>query len=211
MDVTDWTDRVGQDNAAAQDEGVQPDSTMGGNAPCDPAVVIKSVQDDPPLEIAKTVEETEALSLDDVPLSERVRMINVTAMVETSEIQAKGEGSEGGPEVRASPVPAIVVSLPTVEYFRRKLYTTPPPKNDEESDDADTRPNGPVMRVTSETIVEVNRRGNDPRLGYGTPYFWKNRPDMQKYYGLQTEFPTLSGASKFGLNFATESEEERNR
>jgi len=34
---------------------------------------------------------------------------------------------------------------------------------------------------------------------------------MQKYYGLQTEFPTLSGAGKFGVNFATESEEERNR
>jgi len=34
---------------------------------------------------------------------------------------------------------------------------------------------------------------------------------MQKYYQLQTEFPTMSGAGKFGVNFATESEEERNR
>jgi len=33
---------------------------------------------------------------------------------------------------------------------------------------------------------------------------------MQKYYQLQTEFPTLSCAGKFGVNFATESEEERN-
>jgi len=72
MDVTDWTDKVGQSNEAAQDKGVRPDSTVGGSAPCDPAIATKSVQDDSPLEIAKTVEDTEALSLDDVPLSERV-------------------------------------------------------------------------------------------------------------------------------------------
>jgi len=106
------------------------------------------------------------------------------------------------------------VSLPVVVDVQRELYTTPSPKNDgdgEDSDDTEIGPNSPVMRVTSETIVEVNRRGSDPRLGYGTPYFWRNRSEMQKHYQLQTEFPTLSCAGKFGINFATESEEERNR
>jgi len=107
-----------------------------------------------------------------------------------------------------------MVSLPVAGDFQQKRYTIPPPKDDGDSGDSnDTEigPNSPVMRVTSETIVEVNRRDSDPRLGYGTPYFWRNRSNMQKHYQLQTKFPTLSRAGKFGVNFATESEEEQNR
>jgi len=69
----------------------------------------------------------------------------------------------------------------------------------------------PSMSVTSETIVEVIPRGNDPRLGYSTPYYWREQPGMQRYYELQTEIPTLPGAERFGINFANESERERDR
>jgi len=207
MDVTDWTDSAGQGKIVTQDEGVRPDSTMGDNAPCDPAVATIPVQDDPPLEVAKTAEETETLSLDDMPLNERVRMINVTDVVDVD----KGRISENKPEMETGLVPTVIVSLSSAGNSKKKTYLTPPPKSDEENGEEVIGPTGPVMRVTSETIVEIDRRGNDPRLGYGTTYFWRNRPDMKKYYELQTEFPTLSGASKFGLNFVTESEEERNR
>jgi len=60
-------------------------------------------------------------------------------------------------------------------------------------------------------LVQVTRRGDDPRLGYATPYYWRNKPEMRKYYEQQTEFPTLPGAQNFGQNFAAESEEERDR
>ena len=143
-----------------------------------------------------------------------IRDSNVTAEIHTTEREAQRRIEGSGPEVKTSPAPTIMVSLPVVGDLQQDLYTTPSPKNkgdSEDSDDTEIGPNSPVMRVTSETIVEVNRRGNDPRLGYGTPYFWRNRPEMRKHYQLQTEFPTLSCAGKFGVNFATKSEEERNR
>ena len=213
MDVKDWADEIGSAGTAAKEEGVRPDSTVEGNPPGEP-VFIKSAQDDPPLEIAQTIEETRACSLDDMPLSRRIRMINVTAEIHTTEREAQRRIEGREPEARISPAPTIMVSLPVVDDFQPKLYTMPSPQGDgkdEDSSDTEFGPNSPVMRVTSETIVEVNRRGNDPRLGYGTPYFWRNVPDMQKHYPLQTEFPTLSCAGRFGINFANESEEECNR
>ena len=199
MDVTDWTDNVGQEGVATQEKGVRPDSAVEGNPPCDPVVVAKSVQADPPLEIAKTVEETEALSLDDIPLSRRIRMIDVTAEIHTTEREALWRINEGGPEIRTSQVHAIMVSLPTVDNFSRQLYTTPSPKEDEDgedsgdSDETDTGPNGPVMRVTSETIVEVNRRGSDPRLGYGTPFFGEIEPTCTNIMDYRRNFQLCLG------------------
>jgi len=34
---------------------------------------------------------------------------------------------------------------------------------------------------------------------------------MRKYYSLPVEFPTIAGAARFGINFATEPEKERQR
>ena len=91
-------------------------------------------------------------------------MINVTDVVDTSKVHIDGKK----PEVEANPVPAIIVNLPSADDFRKTLKLTPPQKKDEVEENWDVviGPASPVMRIASETIVEVNHRGNDPRLGY---------------------------------------------
>jgi len=90
---------------------VRPDSTVGDNALRGHAVATVSVQESPPPETVNVAEETETLSLNDVPLSERVRMINVSDIVTPKE--GYSDGSK--PEVKVDPVPAIIVSLPSAD------------------------------------------------------------------------------------------------
>jgi len=148
-----------------------------------------------------------------MPLSERIRKSGTNGDVT---ITNEERNNEGKPETEVSPVPTVIVSLPSTDKPRQKPNLTPPSRSDEIDVHAQAaRKHGiveqanPRMSVTSETIVEVSHHGGDPRLGFSTPYYWREKPDMRKYYQLQTEFPTLSGADKFGPNFTTESEQER--
>ena len=56
---------------------------------------------------------------------------------------------------------------------------------------------------------EVTYHISDPRLDNFTPYYWQEKSEMRKYYSLPVEFPTIAGAARFGINFATEPEKER--
>ena len=91
MDVTDWTGEIGSSGTATKEgvEGVRPDSTMEGNPLREPVFTTETVQNDPPLKAAQTVEEAETLSLDDMPLSKLIRTINVTAEIHTTEREAQ--------------------------------------------------------------------------------------------------------------------------
>ena len=137
MDVTDWTGEIGSGVTAAKEKGVRPDSTMEGNPLCEPVPAIETVQNDPPLKVAQTVEEAETLSLDDMPLSRRIRTINVTAEIHTAEREAQRRIEGSGPEDKTSPAPTIMVSLPVVVDLQRELYTTPSPKLDGDSEESD--------------------------------------------------------------------------
>jgi len=133
-----------------------------------------------------------------MPLSERIRKTGTNGdVVITDEVR----NNEGKPETEVSPVPAVIVSLPSANKFKKKPNLTPPSRSDDVDVHAQAaRKHGiveqanPPLSVTSETLVEVTRRGNDPRLGFAPPYYWRARPEMGKHYELQTEFPTLPGA-----------------
>jgi len=57
-----------------------------------------------------------------------------------------------------------------------------------------------------EETSEVTYHTSDPRLDNFTPYYWREKSEMRKYYSLPVEFPTIAGAARFGINFATEPE-----
>jgi len=137
-----------------------------------------------------------------MPLSARICRTGTNGNITVSEGDSS---SEGKPETEVNPVPAIVVSLPTVDKLKVKPNLTPPPGSDETDVYVQAarkhgimdQPN-PTMSVTSETLVEVTRRRNDPRLGYPTPYYWRERPEMRKYYELPIEVPAVPGQKNLG-------------
>ena len=81
-----------------------------------------------------------------------------------------------------------------------------PPAYDQNSTKTD-------VNVGDVETAEVTYHTSDPRLDNFTPYYWREKSEMQKYYSLPAEFPTIhvAGAARFGINFATEPEKERQR
>jgi len=217
VDIMNWTD---------QKEGM-PDSTtaspigepLEGNDPIDPIVVESEGHELPP-KTDKMQGQNED-SPDDIPILERFRRVAADGQaISEKGIQRGLEGLCPSDPDKVTPISKSVArqlfaseeeSQPKVIPFERTervdvltVSRRKPPVYDQNSSKTD-------INVGDVETSEVTYHTSDPRLDNFTPYYWREKSEMRKYYSLPAEFPTIAGAARFGINFATEREKERQR
>ena len=223
VDIMNWADDEARTTETEQNKGM-PDSTaasptgepFGGDDPTDQVVIDPKNFELPPK--SDDLQGQPEESTGDIPMMERLCKNGITA--DEKEIKKGLERLHPLNSDKVTPVPKNVArqlfadeekpqpKLIPPERIERVDVLTVSCRKSRTFDQADPKSKAKDGDVEKS---EVTYYSSDPRLDNFTPYYWREKSEMRKYYSLPVEFPTIAGAERFGINFATEPEEERQR